>query len=355
MVPILKYAKLSSVALSASLKIDKGKSRQYIAQALGYETWGSYVKKANSCPPDLTDDSLSPDIANHRLGVFTQNLMDVLQLDEQRTSELAKSISPFTGIKPKAYRVDVSSNDDKDSINLSPLFDSAGGKDGMLDFIHQMAESHPELAMLKDIDNSDDFMNRMRISTPMDPAVFYDFLQNFMPWELDDSMYEEEYTYLEESFHIESSIDGVSYPVFIVSLCGVPGDSNDSLMDEIKDIIGSYGGRALVLFRMPAFKEIKGVTYAVIGSFFNGKDWSWTLLVDEDPEIQAKSVLASNFDLESPVLGKRYEVMDIDGCPGHIVYQSFVNGGLDTETGKLSIPNKASSVAGIGGWESYIF
>jgi len=353
MLPPLKFAKLSAVALSDSLKISKHLGRQYITQALEFETWDRYVSKSASQPPDEFDDKLSPDIANNRLGAFTENLANIIGLNEMISSELAKSITPFSGRKPKAYRVDKDMLiKDDESIDLHEMMEMAGGKEGMRDFLNSIAESDPSLAHFKDMD-IDDFENRMRISHPMNPGCFYDFLENFTDWELDDTFYEEDYEYLEASFHLVSSFDGVSYPVYLLSCSGVPGDSNDSLFENIKCNL-AVGGRALILFRLPIYKELNGVTYAVIGTFYNGSNWSWTLLMEDDPEAQSKVITAKNFDLESPIPDKKYGVMDIQGIEGHIIYQHFISGACDYTTGKMQMPKKAVVVSGVGGWANNI-
>jgi hypothetical protein len=355
MLPTIKLSKLSAIALSKSIKITPNSAREILAQALEHETWDRYVSIANVRETESLDEHLSPDIANHRTGVFAENLSAILGIRTSIAEQLAKSISPFTGAKPKAYRVDIEQYEDEDSINMQDLFELSGGDDGILDVLHRMADNNPELESLKDITDIGDFQNSMRISHPMNPGAHYDALANLTNWELEDAYYEEDYTYLEASFHLVSSKDGVTYPVYLVSLTACPGDNNDTLFDEIKEHIANYKGRALLLFRHPCFKEINENTYAVIGTFYNGKAWSWTLLTGDDPEIQSMNITPENYDLETPVLDSSMQVTKEQGCPSHIVYQSVVDGRVDPETERLELPKESMTTTGIGGWKSYIF
>lgn len=355
MLPAIKLSKLSAVALSKSIKVTPNAAREILAQALEHETWTRYVSIANDREPELLDEHLSSDIANHRTYVFAENLSAIIGVRTSVAEQLAKSISPFTGTKPKAYRVDIEQEENEDSINMQDLFELSCADDAMLDALHRMADISPELESLKSITDIGEFQDRMRISHPMNPGSYYDALANLTDWELDDTYYEEEYAFLEESFHLVSQKDGVSYPVYLISLTASPGDNNDKLFDEIKEQIANYKGRALVLFRHPCFKEIKDSTYAVIGAFYNGKAWTWTLLTGDDPEIQSEKISPENYDLESPTLDSSMKVTTEQGFSSHIVYQSVVNGRVDPETDRLELPKETITTTGIGGWNSYIF
>ena len=356
MLPALKYAKLSAIALSNSLKLPPDIARGHLAQALEYETWHRYVELANTNTPEKYDFELSPDIANHRLGLFSANLFEMFDISKTAAASLAKAINPFSGLKPKPYRIDLKEFEgDHDGIDLGSMLEMAGGKDSMLDMLHSMADLNPELESLKDITNIDDFQKSMRISHPMNPGAYYDALTELTNWELDDSLYEEEYTYLESSFHLVSPEDGVNYPVYLVSLSSSPGDSGDELFDEIKDIIEGFGGRALVLFRLPVFKKLNDKTFVVVGTFFNGKEWAWTLLTETDPETQSKQILPENFDLESPVPNQDFSVKKDKGFEKHVIYQAVVSGKVDHEKGTVEMPKKISTLSGVGGWQSYMF
>lgn len=353
MLPPIKHTKLSAIALSNSIKIPPNTAREVLAQALEHETWDRYVNVANVREPELLDKHLSPDVANHRTGLFTENLSIILGLRISVAEQLVRSISPFTGAKPKAYRVDIVK--DEDSLNIKDLFELSGGNEGMLDALHRMADINPELESFKDITDIDDFQNKMRISHPMNPGSYYDALANLTNWELDDTYYEEDYTFLEASFHLLSQKDGVNYPVYLVSLTASPGDNNDKVFDGIKEHIANFKGRALLLFRHPCFKVINENTYAVIGSFYNGKAWSWTLLTGDDPEIQSENITPENYDLETPALDSSMQVPKEQGFSSHIVYQAVVNGRVDPETDRLELPKETMTTTGIGGWSLYIF
>ncbi len=355
MLPHLKYTKLSAIALSNSIKIPPNSAREILAQALGYETWDRYVDIANAREAEPLDKYLSPDIADHRTGLFAENLSVILGLRSSISEQIVKSISPFTGAEPKPYRVDVEQSEDENDINLNDLFELGGGNEAMLDLLHRMAEMNPELESLKEITDFGDFQNRMRLSHPMNPGSYYDALLNLTNWTLDDTLYEEDYTYLEASFHLVSSKDGVSYPVYLVSLTASPGDNNDDVFDEVKGHITNFKGRALLLFRHPCFKVFGEKTYAVIGSFYNGKTWTWTLLTSDDPEIQSEKIGPENYDLETPVLDSSMQVKEEQGFLSHIVYHLVVDGHVDHEKDKLKLPQEMLTSKGIGGWNSYIF
>lgn len=356
MLPTLKNAKLCVKALSSSLKIPESSARQFLAQALEYETWDGFVSQFNNKSPELLDSMLSPDLANHRLGLFSENLMNIFDLHSSTADDLAKAINPFSENKPKAYRIDKIERDiDDKSINLKDMFDMAGGDDGMLEFLHQMGDSDPELEFLKEFDDVGDFQDRMRISHPLNPGSYYDCLENITSWLLDDSCYEEEYEYLSESFHLVSPYDGVSYPVYLVSLTATPGDSNDEMFASIKNEISGYSGRSLILFRHPIHKELNGTVFSVIGCFYNGVDWSWTLLTSDDPETQSKKITPDNFDLESPVPTKSFGVTDYEGVRADIVYQSVVSGRVDAESQQIKLPSDVMTIGGTGGWQGYMF
>jgi hypothetical protein len=360
MLPQIKKARLSALALSASLKIKEDASREFFAQAIEHETWAGFIALANKKQSsEALDNELSPDIANNRLGQFANNLSMILELHHTTAKTLAAAINPFSQKKPKPYRIDTRidkhASDDKDSLNVFEMMDSAGGEEAMLAMLHEIGNKNPELAKLKDITDFNDFANRMRISHPMEPGVYYDCIDNLTNWELNDTFYEEEYSYLKESFHLVSSFDGVSYPVYLVSLTAVPGDSGDEIFDEIKQIIGKKGERALLLFRHPSYKELNGTTFAVIGAFYDKKRWCWTLLAKDDPETQAKRITPENFDLESPVLDSNLGVFKSQGVSAHIIYQGFVCGHLDPETGTLKLPKKCITTTGVSGWCSSIY
>lgn len=356
MLPNLKHAKLSANALSESLKIKPNAAREYLAQALEYETWDRYVEAINKNKPEEIDANLSPDIANHRLGLFAQNLEDIFDIHQVVASNLAATINPFSGGKPKPYRIDIEDDeDDSDSLNMHDLFEMGGGEEGMLDFIHKMAEDVPELESLKHITDVKDFQNKLRISHPIEPADYYNALANVTTWNIDDTFYEEDYSYLDASFHLVSPFDDVSYPVYLVSLCASPGDTNDKVFEQIKEVIGNYKGRGLILFKGPIFKKLNDDTFVVIGTFFNGKSWSWTLLTDDDPETQSKEILADNYDLESPIPNSKFSVKERDNFPNHVVYQFIAQGGGDQTTDTIKIPNEFVTVGGVGGWSSMLF
>ena len=195
----------------------------------------------------------------------------------------------------------------------------------------------------------------MRISHPVDPSGYYNALENFTKWSLDDTLYESEYSYLEESFHVES--EGSSYPVYIFSLACCPGDTGDDLFEEIKERIASKGSRALTLFKAPVWKVINGVRYSVLGSFFDGNAWSWTLLNDMSPEKQAELIGPDNIDLETPVLGEEFgeklEAVE-KGVPKVVLFQAITINMQDEKTGKLDLPDKIASVTSTGGWVTYL-
>jgi hypothetical protein len=352
--PSLKNATLSALALSHSLKIPEDQSRELLAQALQHETWARYAELSYKHPVEKLDSELSADIANDRLRRFAKNLSELFELHHSTANELARAINPFSINKPKPYRIEIKP-ESKDSLNLKDMMDMAGGNEGMLDMIHKLAETSPELANLKNITNIDDFQNSMRISHPMCPGDYYDALKNLTSWELDDTFYEEEYTYLDQSFHLVSTKDGTSYPVYLISLSAAPGDSNDDVFEEIKGEIAKYGSRALLLFRHPVHKEIKGTTFAVIGTFFDKKAWSWTLLTGIDPETQASTISFKNFDLESPVLDSSMASPTQQGMPSHVAYQAIVSGHVDYAEGRLKMPKDVVTTTGVGGWCSYIF
>jgi hypothetical protein len=352
--PSLNNATLSALALSHSLKIPEDQSRELLAQALEHETWARFADLSNKNQVEKLDSELSPDIANDRLGRFANSLSELFELHPTTAKELARAINPFSINKPKPYRVEIKS-EGGDSLNLKDLMDMAGGNEGMLDMIHKLAETSPELAKLKNITNLGDFQNSMRNSHPISPRDYYDALKNLTNWQLDDTFYEEEYTYLDESFHLVSPKDGTSYPVYLISLSAAPGDSNDDVFEEIKVEIAKYGSRALLLFRHPIHKDIKGSTFAVIGKFFDRNEWSWTLLTEVDPETQASIISFENFDLESPVLDSSMASSIQQGMPSHVAYQAIVSGHVDYEKGRLKMPKDIVTTTGVGGWCSYIF
>lgn len=355
MLPPLERAKLSACALASSIKIEEGIAHEILAQTFGYETWQHYASSATLRAPDKLDSELNPDIANHRLELFTEQLMTMLDNYSHAIRSLAKAISPYSIDYPRPHRVELLNKElQDDEFSLKGLLESVGGDDGMLAFIHRMADENPELADLKRFDSFSDFEDALRSSAPVDPACYLDALDNLTEWDIDEALFEECHQPLEPSVYLVSSLDGVSYPVYITSLMVVPGDSNDKLFDSLRQDIEDQSSRALLLFKTCSFKEIEGLTYVVIGTFYDGKSWSWTLLTDDDPETQAHSISPDNFDLESPVLGSNYKMRENQGAPESIVYHAIVSGKID-DSGKLKIPKEQMTVKGFGGWCQFVF
>lgn len=355
MIPNLKFATLSAKALSDSLKIGLKSAKNIFANAIEYESWDSYIKDEMIKPHDLYDKDIGADLSENRLHIFANSISKSLGISIQSSLELSKSINPFSGEDPRPYRIEIT-EDSEGYIDLHKLMETVGGKDAMLQTLHSMAESNPELAMLKDISSFDEFEDKMRVSLPVYPECFYNFIEDMTDWEIDDSHYNDEYIYLEESFHLISQVDGVSYPVFLTSLTAIPGDANDNMASGIKETIQELNGRALVLFRTPVFKKFHDDTYTVIGLFYNGKSWTWTLLTELDPESQSKLISEDNFDLESPILDRSFRECSYKEIPGHLVYQAIVNDFVDEECTRLELPNPENiqTVIGTGGWKSLI-
>jgi hypothetical protein len=354
MLPPIARAKLSAEALSLSIKIPASQSHEFIAQTLGYETWSHFVSRATLSQPDKMDAELSPDIAHHRLAVFADRLTQVLQIDSHAIDQLAKSINPYANTEPKPYRIEAKDAFEDGDLNFHDMFEAVGGEDGMLQFIHQLANEHPELSRFKEFDTYDQVQESLRLSAPIEPSLFYDALANLTDWEMEESSFEYDYEFLAPSFYLVSAFDHAEYPVFLISLVATPGDTQDKAFEKIKSDIGKHKSRALVLFKTGIFKEIDGVTYFVIGTFFDSKNWTWTLLTDLDPEQQSKTILPQNYDLESPPLVKELEVGKSQGIPRNIVYHAFVTGQINTENGSLTLSEENMTIQGVGGWTQMV-
>ena len=136
MLPPLKKAKLAAVALASSLKISKADARNFLSQALNYETWDGLIWSVNNKKNfDKLDAELSADIADNRLREFASNLNNLFDLNDSASLSLARAINPFSSSKPKTFRIDLKSFHEGGGINIGDMLGGVDAEEGIMDFL----------------------------------------------------------------------------------------------------------------------------------------------------------------------------------------------------------------------------
>lgn len=348
-----KTLRLMTDALYKSLKIDKKVAQFHIANAFYNTSWNKLFNEVsnNTSPFQKLDEQEIQSLINHMAHTFSEHF----KLPITTALELTQCIEPFTQSKPKAFRIDLNENKkpkSDDSIDLSLMREMAGSDNALLEHLREMLKGDPEVEdALSNISSLNELQDKMRISFPVHVGAYYDFLNAILEWDLNDDNYNEEYTHMEPSFHINTEHDGI-VPVFLLSYITTPGDEGDKLHENVKNSISNQYNNALLIFKDSTFKEINDNLYGVIGAYYANKQWSHTTLCKIPPDQQHRKI-GNNFDLESPTLSADFTIPTKQGIPLHIPYFSFLRNGAD-KNGKIGIPKSLPSIKGVGGWSSFV-
>lgn len=349
-----KLLRLSVESISNSLKIDKKVAKMHFAKAVGNHSWNTIQAGVESGNHPLCKLN-NADVLETMLSQMADYFSDEFNIPDGLSVEFIKSIEPFTGKKPKAYRIDQDvMNDGEGKVDLSELFESVGGPDAIFEAMKQMFSGSPELAALLDeCGDAETFQNRMRISGTLDPSRYYNALSNLTDWELNDEQYDEEYQVYNPSFHIDIEGMGKTVPVFLFSYVATPGDTMDTLNDGVMENVAEEVGSAVVLFKNPQTKTMGGKDFCIVGMQMHSGNWSYLLLCDVPLEDQHSDLLIkNNFDLESPIPDDKYCVVEKHGYPADFIYFMFMVS--EGDEGSLKLSKNPSELTSAGGWRQYI-
>lgn len=349
-----KLLRLSIDALANSLKIDKKVAQFHFAKSVGNQPWAgvqSGVERGNHTLCQLNNSDVRETMLTQMAYYFAEEFNIPIGI----SMELITSIEPFSGGKPKSYRIDKDvMNDGEGKINMSALFEGMGGDEGMFEAMKQMFSGSPELMeLLEECGDAETFQNRMRISMPLDPSRYYNALAALTDWDLNDEQYDEEYEPFSPSFHIDIESMGKTVPVYLFSHVATPGDSMDKLNDDVMEDVSNSVNSAIVLFKHPQTKTMGDKDFCTIGMQMHDGKWSHLLLCEATLEEQHNDLrIEGNFDLESPVPAEKYSVTEKYDHPSDFLYFVFMVS--EGEGGLLELPHKPSVITSAGGWRQFI-
>lgn len=299
-----KIARLWVEACTASLSIDKQETAAMYANLCGFRTWESIVQAIGNQRPSLVDEDCNQDIVSERKDFYRDILVDIYTMNPSYADYLVDHLSPSSGKIPKKFSFDHESMHDdlsEGTINLLPPgMDMQTLQAGMQDFIEMLAETVPELA---GIDTSN-FMERMRISAPVDPADYYNFCAS-MGWEIIEDTYAEEYENCKPMFCMNASFGDVF--VYANSLSKIPMDNDDEMAEHLKAMVladakESTDFPAIVLFAGKFMtKDYRGKTFTCGGCLYKDGEWYDFLLNKEmDTVDKLFEAAESDIDLNNP-------------------------------------------------------
>lgn len=283
-----KKARLLAEALSRSLNVTTTDTNPIVAALYGFSTWNTLCKAIQKEEPSLWDEETSSDIIESRQSISIERLVEQLDIDITTAKNLVDHVKPTSKEKGKAFPVDVeNTKNHTDSINFADLFGGASG-----DEMEKMIEDFAKRTLGDELGDDFDFSNfsdRMRISKPIDPGMYYSICDNIGLTVIEDS-FNEEYEYGHSSFCIYSKKEDV--PVYITSLTMVPGDEGDEMAYEIMSIVEKNNDwdedadRMILFWGQPSVKKINGKRYTYMGVLWEDGCWRDFLLNEEMKTIE---------------------------------------------------------------------
>lgn len=231
-----KLARLWVVACGKSLGIERAEAAAMYANLCGFRTWDATINAIGNRPPSVPDEQLEvPDLMARRER-YIDVMVDVFALNPSMAIHLAANLSPSSAKVPKAISIDrstVHSPTEEDVLSLyMPGFDDPRVADAML---KDLLVGAPGLEGI----NLDNITDRLRISRPVEPGVYWDFYSD-MGFDLIEDTYFEDYEYGEPSFFMTcspeiSEREGV--PVFLTSLAYTPLHHHDQMADKVRRVM----------------------------------------------------------------------------------------------------------------------
>jgi hypothetical protein len=276
-------------ACSQSLAIDKAESAAMLANMCGFRTWDELMSVVGTQAPTPLDELLEPEVLASRRSRYIEVLVDIFGMNPHHASYLASTLSPTSQKTPRTISFDSATMHDPLRDGLIPLIPP--GMESMMEegveaFLQMMKDSNPQMA---DFDTSN-FFERMRISKPINPRVFYDFCAE-QGWDMIESSYRADCIFGQSSFSLISNLGPI--PVYINSIAQIPYDSDDEMAEHVRAVVLEDACElnddpTLILFwGLPLFREVNGKRYTCPGSLHHKGDWHDILITPEMRRVEA--------------------------------------------------------------------
>lgn len=263
-----------------SLGVDRAEAAGMYANLCGFRTWDEIAQAIGTQRPSPFDESLDKEILESRRANYTGVLVGIFGLNPFHASYLVRNLSPSSQRLPRKISFDSSEMHDPDKEGRIPLI-PPGMEDmmeeGMEAFLETVKQNSPELAKI----DTTNFAERMRISKPINPRLYWDYCVNH-GWEPIEETYEEEYVFGEASFYLKSKQGQI--PVYANSIVQLPYDADDEMANHVRDVVLSDAMElddepTLILFwGSPISKKVNGLYFTCPGSLFTQGNWHDILL-----------------------------------------------------------------------------
>lgn len=270
-------------ACVASLRVERAEAAGMYANLCGFRTWDEIAQVIGTQRPSPFDESLEKEILESRRATYTGVLVEIFGLNPYHASYLARNLSPSSEKLPRKISFDSSEMHDPDKegrIHLIPPGMEGLVEEGMEAFLDMMKKSNPEFAKI----DTTNFAERMRISKPLNPGLYWDYCANH-GWEPIEDTFEEEYVFGEPSFSLQSNNGQI--PVYANSIVHLPYDADDDMANHVREVVLSDAmdlddDPTLILFwGSPITKKVDGLYFTCPGSLYTQGDWHDILLNKE--------------------------------------------------------------------------
>lgn len=278
-----KLARLWVDACGKSLGIERAEAAAMYANLCGFRTWDAVTSAIGHRQPSVPDEQLEVPELLARRESYIALMVDVFAINPSMAVHLAANLSPSSARVPKAISIDRStlhSPPEDDGLSLyMPGFDDPRVADAML---KDLLGDAPGLEGV----NLDNLTDRLRISHPIDPAVYWNFYSD-MGFDLIDDTYVEDYVYGAPSFFMPCSpeiSESERVPVFLTSLAYTPLDHQDDMANEVRRVMlestkAITGADTLFLcWGHLQHKEIGGKRFTYAGQIHHKGAWRDLLL-----------------------------------------------------------------------------
>lgn len=295
-----KIARLWVESCTASLSIEKQEAAAMFANLCGFRTWESVVQVIGNQIPTIVDEDCNPDIVSERKNFYREILVSVFAMNPTYADYLVENLSPSSGKTPKKFSFDHDSMHDdlKEGVMslIPPGMDFRALQEGMQDFIEMLAETVPSLAGM----DTRNFVDRMRISSPIDPADYYNFCSS-MGWEIIEDTYAEDYEHCKHLFCMNASFGDVY--VYANSLSKIPMDNDDEMAEHLKaqvleDAKESTDFPAIILFAGKFMaRDYRGKSFTCGGCLYKDGEW-YDFLLNQGMDTVDKLFEAAEADID---------------------------------------------------------
>lgn len=278
-----KLARLWVEACGKSLGIERAEAAAMYANLCGFRTWDAVTNAIGSRQPSVPDEQLDVPELMARRDTYIAVMVDVFALNPNMAIHLAANLSPSSAKVPKAISIDrstVHSPDEEEGLNLYvPGFDDPRVADSLF---KELLAGAPGLEGI----NLDNFSERMRISNPVEPEIYWNFYSD-MGLDLIEDTFAEDYEYGAPSFYMPCSpeiSENGSVPVFLTSLAYTPLDHHDKMADEVRRVMlesaGALNGSdtLLLCWGHLQHKDVGGKRFTYAGQIHHNGTWYDLLL-----------------------------------------------------------------------------